>query len=342
MGLTEDGRITLMNASAERLLNREAQDWLGYPIEQAFSAFSQPFMKARESLENRSEDQIEIDVGENRLSLNVRVAAYTGLRKDTGWVVTFDDMTRLVAAQRHSAWREVARRIAHEIKNPLTPIQLSAERLKRRYAGKVDDEKGVFENCTNTIIRQVETLESMVNTFSTFAKTPTPELIAADMKVIVEDILFAQHVSYPDVSYEFLIDNEMDGFDALCDERLFSRALSNIYINAAEAISRRVDAEGQDNYDGLIKTNMSCIEGYIAIDIIDNGPGWPMPDKERLLEPYVTTRDKGTGLGLAIVMQIIEDHGGQLELRDRTDQLPGAHVHIKIPHIAHMGTVKSS
>ena len=342
MGLTEDGRITLMNASAERLLNREAQDWLGYPIEQAFSAFSQPFMKARESLENRSEDQIEIDVGENRLSLNVRVAAYTGLRKDTGWVVTFDDMTRLVAAQRHSAWREVASRIAHEIKNPLTPIQLSAERLKRRYAGKVDDEKGVFENCTNTIIRQVETLESMVNTFSTFAKTPTPELIAADMKVIVEDILFAQHVSYPDVSYEFLIDNEMDGFDALCDERLFSRALSNIYINAAEAISRRVDAEGQDNYDGLIKTNMSCIEGFIAIDIIDNGPGWPMPDKERLLEPYVTTRDKGTGLGLAIVMQIIEDHGGQLELRDRTDQLPGAHVHIKIPHIAHMGTVKSS
>jgi len=295
-------------------------------------------MKARESLENRSEDQIEVDVGDARLSLNVRVAAYTGSRRDTGWVVTFDDMTRLVAAQRHSAWREVARRIAHEIKNPLTPIQLSAERLKRRYADKIDDEKGIFENCTNTIIRQVETLESMVNTFSAFAKTPTPELIVSDIRTIVEDIIFAQHVSYPDVSFEFSVDNQSDDFEALCDERLFSRALSNVYINAAEAISRRVEGEGRDDYDGLIKTKMSYVDGRISIDIIDNGPGWPMTDKERLLEPYVTTRDQGTGLGLAIVMRIIEDHGGYLELRDRTDDIAGAHVHVNLPDIKNLNT----
>ena len=334
MGLTEDGRITLMNASAERLLRREAQDWLGYPIEQAFPAFSRPFMKARESLENRSEDQIEVRISDDEtMNLNVRVAAYTGSRQDTGWVVTFDDMTRLVAAQRHSAWREVARRIAHEIKNPLTPIQLSAERLKRRYAGKIDDEKGVFENCTNTIIRQVETLESMVDTFSAFAKTPVPELIPTDMKGLVEDLLFAQQVSYPDVTFAFASAPEgtFFAYDALCDTRLFSQALTNLYINAAEAISRRLDGDGRADYNGTITTYLSVSANQILIDIIDNGPGWPSADTERLLEPYVTTRDQGTGLGLAIVKRIIEDHGGHLELRSRDDELSGAHVRIRIP-----------
>ena len=331
MGLTEDGRITLMNDSAERLLKRDAEQWLGYPIEQAFPAFSRPFMRARENFENRSEDQIEIDIDDNTLSLNVRVAAYTGARKDTGWVVTFDDMTRLVAAQRHSAWREVARRIAHEIKNPLTPIQLSAERLKRRYLGKIEDDRGVFENCTNTIIRQVETLESMVDTFSAFAKTPTPELRPINIKTVVEEILFSQHVSYPDVGYKFLEDGLDDDFGVLCDSRLFSQALTNIYINASEAISRRDDSEGRDDFKGLIKTHLSTKNGRIFIDIFDNGPGWPTPDKTRLLEPYVTTRERGTGLGLAIVKRIIEDHDGRLELRDRTDGDSGAHVHIDLP-----------
>lgn len=342
MGLTEDGRITLMNDSAERLLNRDAQDWLGYPIEQAFPAFSRPFMKARESLENRSEDQIEVDVDDDKLSLNVRVAAYTGAREDTGWVVTFDDMTRLVAAQRHSAWREVARRIAHEIKNPLTPIQLSAERLKRRYAGKIDDEKGIFENCTNTIIRQVETLESMVDTFSAFAKTPAPELGPTNIKLLVEEVLFAQHVSYPDVEFKFSSKGPEKAYGILCDTRLFSQALTNLYINAAEAISRRIDNEGRDDFNGIIQTDLSISDDVIMLDIVDNGPGWPTTDKDRLLEPYVTTRDQGTGLGLAIVKRIIEDHNGRIELRDRSDELDGAHVHIDLPQNLNTDTMLSA
>ena len=333
IGLTEDGRITLMNSFAERLLDRESEDWLGYPIEQALPNLAQPFMRARESLDNRTEDQIDVVVGDETLSLNVRVAAYTGVRKDTGWVVTFDDMTRLVAAQRHSAWREVARRIAHEIKNPLTPIQLSAERLKRRYASKIDDGTDVFENCTNTIIRQVETLESMVDTFSAFAKTPSPELIESNIHTLVKEVLFAQHVSYPDVSFDFIPNDDIETYYALCDSRLFSQALTNLYINASEAISRRIDEEGRDDFNGVIETHMSIEGSRIRIDIIDNGPGWPFSDKQRLLEPYVTTRDRGTGLGLAIVKRIIEDHGGKLDLLDREDSIVGAHVHILLPII---------
>ncbi len=331
MGLTEDGRITLMNDSAERLLQRRANEWLGYPIQQAFPAFARPFMAARESLGNLSEDQIEVDIGSEVLNLNVRVAAYRGARDDTGWVVTFDDMTRLVAAQRHSAWREVARRIAHEIKNPLTPIQLSAERLKRRYAAKIDDENGIFENCTNTIIRQVETLESMVDTFSAFAKTPTPELVVLNIQTLIDEVLFAQNLSYPAIKYTSKVTDEAIDLTALCDDRLFSQALTNIYINAAEAVSRRIDNEGRDDADGVIDTHCSLQDGYIYIDIIDNGPGWPVADKDRLLEPYVTTRDNGTGLGLAIVKRIIEDQLGQLELLDRSDGVKGAHVRIRLP-----------
>lgn len=331
MGLTEDGRITLMNDSAERLLQRRSDDWLGYPIQQAIPAFARPFMAARESLGNLSEDQIEVDIGDEMLNLNVRVAAYTGARNDTGWVVTFDDMTRLVTAQRHSAWREVARRIAHEIKNPLTPIQLSAERLKRRYAKQIDDKDGVFENCTNMIIRQVEALESMVDTFSAFAKTPTPELVVMNIQTLVDEVLFAQNLSYPDVQLKAFIDGDRGSMKALCDSRLFAQALTNIYINAAEAISRRVDNQGRNEHDGIIQTRSSLKGGYIYLDIMDNGPGWPVADKNRLLEPYVTTRDNGTGLGLAIVKRIIEDQLGQLELLDRNDGVTGAHVRIRLP-----------
>ncbi len=331
MGLTEDGRITLMNDSAERLLQRRADDWLGYPIQQAIPAFARPFMAARESLGNLSEDQIEVDIGDEMLNLNVRVAAYTGARDDTGWVVTFDDMTRLVAAQRHSAWREVARRIAHEIKNPLTPIQLSAERLKRRYASQINDEKGIFENCTNTIIRQVEALESMVDTFSAFAKTPTPEMVVTNIQTLIDEVIFAQNLSYPDVRFNAETEHEPDDFKALCDSRLFSQALTNIYINAAEAISRRIEKDGKNAFQGHILTRSFIQKGHLYFDIIDNGPGWPVPDKDRLLEPYVTSRDNGTGLGLAIVKRIIEDQLGQLDLLDRSDGITGAHVRIRLP-----------
>ena len=245
-------------------------------------------------------------------------------------MVTFDDMTRLVTAQRHSAWREVARRIAHEIKNPLTPIQLSAERLLRKYSKEIKTDPEVFENCTQTIIRQVGSLEQMVNEFSAFARMPAPNFESTDMRKLIEDVLFAQGVAFPEIEFE-LIDETRGTLAAMCDERLINQALTNIYKNAGESITRRLDSIGADASDGVIATQISDTKEHINLCITDNGMGWPFPDKERLLEPYVTTRDSGTGLGLAIVMRIADDHGGTLTLHEREDDVSGAVIKIKFP-----------
>ena len=158
IGLTQSGRITLMNESAGLLLGADEHSFLGYPIDDVLNEFAPAFNKARESILGTAEDQVNFSTAHGVRNFDLRVSAYQGVRSDTGWVLTFDDMTRLVSAQRHSAWREVARRIAHEIKNPLTPIQLSAERLLRKYGKEIKTDPDVFENCTNTIIRQVESL----------------------------------------------------------------------------------------------------------------------------------------------------------------------------------------
>ncbi len=329
IGMSEDGRITLMNASAEQLLGRTSYVILGHPIETALPEFAPAFFAARESVSGRYEDQIDFQKDEGLLHFDLRVSGYEDGLDETGWVITFDDMTRLVAAQRHSAWREVARRIAHEIKNPLTPILLSTERLKRKYSGKVENEPEVFDNCTDTIIRQVGSLEQMVNEFSTFARMPTPEFQIQDLAKVIDTILFAQGVAFPDVT--FTLQNDALDAEISCDERLLSQALTNVYKNAAESISERVDSSGIDDPDGVISTRLSIVEHQVVIRIEDNGKGWPYPDRDRLLEPYVTTRDTGTGLGLAIVKRIIEDHGGHLSLSRRSDNASGAVVQLTLP-----------
>lgn len=332
IGLSQDGRITLMNASAERLTGQDASQLLGHPLGAAFPEFSEAFIAAREHVMGQSADQVNLDTPNGVRNFDMRVSAYKGAREDTGWVLTFDDMTRLVAAQRHSAWREVARRIAHEIKNPLTPIQLSAERLKRKYKGKISTDPEVFENCTDTIIRQVGSLEQMVDEFSSFARMPAPEFEIIDFKVLMETTLFAQGVAFPDVKFAFEQRDSMDDvFMAFCDERMIGQALTNIYKNAAESIARRVDEAGLDVPDGEIVTVLSQTETTLILSITDNGVGWPFEDKDRHLEPYVTTRDSGTGLGLAIVKRIAEDHGGQLLLADRDDNKQGAHLEFRLP-----------
>jgi len=330
IGLTQTGRITLMNESAGRLLGSRDSGMLGYPIEDVLPEFAPAFSKARESISGSAEDQVNFQTEDGVRNFDLRVAAYLGARKDTGWVVTFDDMTRLVTAQRHSAWREVARRIAHEIKNPLTPIQLSAERLLRKYSKEIKTDPDVFENCTQTIIRQVGSLEQMVNEFSAFARMPAPNFDMTDVRTLIEDVLFAQGVAFPDIEFRF--DDETQGeLLAKCDARLITQALTNVYKNAGESVSRRLDATGADELDGEIRTEMSQDADKIRLLITDNGMGWPFPDKERLLEPYVTTRDSGTGLGLAIVMRIAEDHGGRLTLHDRSDGQQGAAIEIILP-----------
>jgi len=330
IGLTQTGRITLMNQSAGRLLTSRDAAMLGYPIEDVLPEFAAVFNKARESIQGTAEDQVNFETEDGVRNFDLRVSAYLGARKDTGWVVTFDDMTRLVTAQRHSAWREVARRIAHEIKNPLTPIQLSAERLLRKYSKEIETDPDVFENCAQTIIRQVGSLEQMVNEFSAFARMPAPNFETADLRELVKEVLFAQGVAFPEI--EFVLNDETNGaLMAMCDERLITQALTNVYKNAGESVTRRFDETGADEVLGVIDTSITETTTHIKLRISDNGMGWPFPDKERLLEPYVTTRDSGTGLGLAIVMRIADDHGGRLTLHDRTDGMTGAVIEIKLP-----------
>jgi len=330
VGLTQTGRITLMNDSAGRLLGLQDESLLGYPIDDVLSEFAPAFKKARESILGTAEDQINFATDNGIRNFDLRVSAYQGVRNDTGWVLTFDDMTRLVSAQRHSAWREVARRIAHEIKNPLTPIQLSAERLLRKYSGEIKTDPDVFKNCTQTIIRQVESLEQMVSEFSGFARMPAPIFASAHIRILIQDVLFAQGVAFPNIDFEF--DDKTSGTLLVrCDERLISQALTNIYKNAGESVFRRVMEQGADEHDGHIQTHLSASDGRITVRISDNGMGWPVPDKERLLEPYMTTRESGTGLGLAIVMRIVADHGGALTLHDQENGKQGAVIEFDLP-----------
>ena len=329
IGLSQEGRITLVNASAVRLLGMGSEIMLGQPVEMVLPEFSQAFNAAREDVLNTAEDQVSYETTNGSRIFDLRVSAYLGARKDTGWVITFDDMTRLVAAQRHSAWREVARRIAHEIKNPLTPIQLSAERLQRKYSGKDLADQDVFDNCTQTIIRQVGSLERMVDEFSAFARMPAPEFERVDLRTLLDDVIFEQRVAFPDIRFSF--GRPAAPADVHCDERLVAQALANIIKNASESIARRIESDTSVSHEGHIDISLITSEGYYQLHLVDNGAGWPLADKERLLEPYVTTRETGTGLGLAIVQRIAEDHGGYIRLADRLDGVTGAEFIFSLP-----------
>jgi two-component system nitrogen regulation sensor histidine kinase NtrY len=236
-------------------------------------------------------------------------------------VITFDDITRLVAAQRNAAWRDVARRIAHEIKNPLTPIQLSAERLRRKYRGEITSDLETFDRCTDTIVRQVEDIGRMVDEFSAFARMPAPRFEQADVVELLRQAVFARRVASPDV--EVTLREPAFTASLVCDGRMIGQALANVLKNASEAISARRAKGSQE--PGRITADLILDDKHLAIVIEDNGVGLPARDRDRLVEPYVTTREKGTGLGLAIVKRIMEEHGGALVMQD-AGSLPGAQV----------------
>lgn len=334
IGLSPKGRITLMNKSAETLLGQPSVRLIGQPIETALGPFASAYAKARESVDTIVEDQVEIEGASGMKNFDLRVSAYRGDREDTGWVMTFDDITRLVAAQRHSAWREVARRIAHEIKNPLTPIQLSAERLERKYAKQITDDPQTFHKLTQTIQRQVESLGSMVDEFSAFARMPAPILEPVNLERLLETTIFAQRVAFPEIQFRITRNASRDT-QLICDERLITQALTNLIKNAGESVTARIDDNGLDDPNGRIDVLLEKKSDDVEISIVDNGRGWPLADKDRLFEPYVTTRESGTGLGLAIVKRIIEDHGGTLSLQDRPwtkdSDGQGAFVKITLP-----------
>jgi two-component system nitrogen regulation sensor histidine kinase NtrY len=234
-------------------------------------------------------------------------------------VLTFDDISAQLADQRRAAWADVARRIAHEIKNPLTPIQLAAERLQRKFGKQITEDADTFGVLTGTIVRQVGDLRRMVDEFSDFARLPRPVLLSEDFERIVRQALVLQEVSFPAIRFTA---SGNAGEALVCDRQQVTRALTNLLKNAAESVVARIDREtaaGQLAPEGLIDIAIADDGEAVTVTITDNGIGLPAEGRDRLTEPYVTTRVRGTGLGLAIVKKIIEDHGGTLELRDAPD-----------------------
>ncbi len=314
IGLDGDGDITLVNRSGTQLLSADLNDLAGHPLRETVPEFAPLLDEAFGKPEGIAQQQIDLVRAGHTRNLMVRVARDPGADDAQGFVITFDDITELVAAQRMSAWADVARRIAHEIKNPLTPIQLSAERLRRKYRNEVESDPAVFEQCTETIIRQVSDIGRMVDEFSSFARMPAPVVKPHDLSEIVRQAVFLQRVAVQ----KTVID--MRGVDEkvvqVCDGRLISQAVTNLLKNAAEAVSARLhdDANGVDQ--GQILIVLSQDDAHTTIQVVDNGCGLPEEGRNRLTEPYMTTRSKGTGLGLAIVKKIMEDHGGTLTLED--------------------------
>jgi two-component system nitrogen regulation sensor histidine kinase NtrY len=330
VGLDAGGRITALNRRAGDLLALDE------------SAVGQPLVEVAPELETviqeisggRPNAEVEIDVmrgGETR-RLRFRGA---GQAAET-LVLTFDDITRLMAAQRNAAWKDVARRIAHEIKNPLTPIQLSAERIRRKYRKDITSDLDTFDRCTETIIRQVGDIGRMVDEFSAFARMPAPRFAPADLTEMLRQAVFAQR--FVDAETEVALEEPGDEVWISCDARMVGQALTNILKNAGEAVGARRQTSPEP--PGRIVASLVSDDEHLCIVVEDNGVGLPTRDRDRLTEPYVTTREKGTGLGLAIVKRIMEDHEGELVLTDALNGT-GARVILKFPTTARLAAANA-
>lgn len=299
-----EARVTLMNSSAQALLAHEGVpggegNLIGQPLDILSPELSRILAEGKERA------IVTHAKGTELLTLAVKIAPGTN-----GHVITFEDITRQLLDQRQAAWSDVARRIAHEIKNPLTPIQLATERLKRRYRKQVTDEdRQLFDELTSTIVRQVGDLRTMVDEFSSFARLPKPVFRDEDALDLVRQAVFLQEVAHSGIAFSLsssgLIDREVR-----CDRHQFGQAMTNVLKNAVEAVEARA-AEAKGAYAGEIAVTMRDAGESIVVTIEDNGIGLPA-DRERITEPYVTTREKGTGLGLAIVNKIVDEHGGDM------------------------------
>src|SRR5680860_780498 len=329
VGVDTDGTVNLVNSSAEDLLGVKDGKLVGKKLADAVPEFGTHMKRAQKQGRRLPTDQITLRRGGSQRSFAVRVTS-EGAGK--GYVVTFDDITELVSAQRSTAWADVARRIAHEIKNPLTPIQLSAERIRRKYGSAITKDREIFDQCTDTIIRQVSDIGRMVDEFSAFARMPKPVMELHDVREVAREAVFLFQVSRPEIAFELDLPNKP--VVALSDRRLLAQAITNLVKNASEAIDSAVEADPARAGTGAIVAKVRTKGDHVQITVIDNGCGLPKENRERLIEPYMTTRTKGTGLGLAIVYRITEQHGGTLTLADapkRNGKIEGASVRIDLP-----------
>jgi len=330
IGLDQDGAVTLLNQPAVGLLGvAEPEGMVGRPLVESVPEMAE----LMEALARRSgrlaESQVQLRrPGVTTRTLLVRIAAEVAEGETRGYVVTFDDITELLSAQRAAAWADVARRIAHEIKNPLTPIQLSAERLRRKYLKEITSDRDTFQICIDTIIRQVGDIGRMVDEFSAFARMPTPVMKPTNIHDICRQAVFLQSSAHAGIRFECLLPPQKRTVP--CDGRQMSQAVTNLLQNAADAIDGRASEPETTLPPGHIVVRVEASETRVAIVVEDNGKGLPVDiEPDRLTEPYVTTRTKGTGLGLAIVRKIMEDHGGELLLESRAEG--GARVSLIIP-----------
>jgi two-component system nitrogen regulation sensor histidine kinase NtrY len=313
IGLDRLGRVNLPNRSASSLLGVDLEESIGQDLAQVAPEMGGLLDEAARRPERLAQSQVQLVRGTSTRILLVRIAAELYGREISGYVVTFDDITELLSAQRKAAWADIARRIAHEIKNPLTPIQLAAERLRRRYLKEIKGDTETFTVCTDTIIRHVGDIGRMIDEFSSFARMPAPVLKPENLSEIVRQTVFLQRTAHPEIAFATTFPARP--VTVRCDARLVGQAVINIVKNAIESIETRIAEQG-GSPAGQIRVSVTEEAGQAAVIVEDNGKGLPQHGREQLTEPYVTTRAKGTGLGLAIVKKIMEDHLGELVLED--------------------------
>jgi two-component system nitrogen regulation sensor histidine kinase NtrY len=313
IGLDRTGQINLPNRSASALLGVDLEQSIGRDLSEVAPEMAGLLEEAERRPDRLAQSQVQLARGKSNRTLLVRIAAEHDEHEVSGFVVTFDDITELLSAQRKAAWADIARRIAHEIKNPLTPIQLSAERLKRRYLKEIKGDAKTFTICTDTIIRHVGDIGRMVDEFSAFARMPAPVLKPESLVEIVRQAVFLQRTAHPEITFSTAFPRHPPIVS--CDARVVGQALINIVKNAIESIEARI-VEQPRSVPGHIRVTVAEAAERAEVIVEDNGTGLPRQGRDRLTEPYVTTRAKGSGLGLAIVKKIMEDHQGELMLED--------------------------
>ncbi|HWL70115.1 MAG TPA: PAS domain-containing sensor histidine kinase [Geminicoccus sp.] len=316
LGLDSRRRVVLPNRSAVQFLEMDQAAILGRPLDELLPELSPLIDRTIDGRRGFAEQQLVVARGVTHRTLLVRAAVQEEEGRIQGWVVTFDDVTDLLSAQRVAAWAEIARRLAHEIKNPLTPIRLSAERLQRRWLKQIEDEPDTFRGCTDTIVRHVDQIGRLVNEFSAFARMPEPVFQDERLAQIVNDAVLLQRTARPDIAFD--VDLGRPELMLACDHAKVGQVLTNLLQNAIDAIDAKGDAKAEGREDrephGHVRVRVLEEERAIIVQIEDDGVGLPPQHRERLFEPYVTTKAKGTGLGLAIVRKIMEEHEGSIDL----------------------------